>query len=174
MLSLAFLVKHLRPITEDGFNTYASPQLMGFLVYPLGFDPAEMVVILDNWRTTALADPIAQSDLFVEAAEEVSQARWTELGLTTASTLLFLNSEQLADLSRAGADAGPDTTFAWEAPGPIAIAVTIHRHSGAHHVIWDAWGCQVATDAESNVNHFDGVIANQGEEAQEVIAARTS
>lgn len=156
-ISTGFLIKHIRPI-GDGYNTYCSQGLIAYLNNQLGFAMDDIVAIFAQWRQTSEADPHGASNLFVEAAKEVAFARWAELYPTSSSTLMFLNSDQLASLSLAGQSAGPNRQFNWNYGSDLAICVSINHDTGAHHIRWDAVGCTVGTDSNSNINHFVALI----------------
>ncbi|MDK4734786.1 hypothetical protein [Rhizobium sp. CNPSo 3490] len=150
-----FEVKHIRPIGQQGYDTFCSDQMIDFLSR-LGFNPADIARIFAAWRTAALADPYADSGAFVRSANVVAQARWDELYPTDKSTLMFLDADQLVSLSNI--QLAPNSEFSWQAPTPLEICVTIHRDSNRHHIIWDATGFTGATDANGMISHFAGLI----------------
>lgn len=152
-ISTGFLIKHIRPI-GDGYDTYCSQGLIAYLNNNLRFAMPDIVTIFAQWRKTSLANPHKASDIFVAAAKEVAFARWAELYPTSSSTLMFLNSDQLASLSLAGQTAGANREFDWNYGNDLAICVTINHDTGAYHIRWDAVGCRVGTDGNGNVNHF--------------------
>ena len=119
---------------------------------------SDIITIFAQRRKTSQADPHGASDLFVTAAKEVAFARWAELYPTSSSTLMFLNSDQLASLSLAGQTAGANREFSWNYGNDLAICVTINHDTGAYHIRWDAEGCRVGTDTNGNVNHFVRLI----------------
>jgi len=153
-----FLVKHVRPISEDGYVAFCNNDMIGFLQNTLQFQYGDIIEIFARWRQTANADPHEQSDLFIRAANEVSQARWQELYPTDKSSIMFLNAGHLVSLSAAGERAGANADFTWRPDHKIAICVTI-RQGGGHHIIWDARGCKAKTDSHANVFHFEDVVA---------------
>lgn len=156
-ISTSFLIKHIRPIS-DGFDSYCSVGLIAYLRDHLRFSFDDIIRIFAEWRQTAQADPHGASNLFVAAAKEVAFARWAELYPTSSSTLMFLDSDQLASLSLAGQTAGPNAQFGWTYGDELSICVSVNHDTGAHHIRWDATGCTVGTDANGNVNHFVALI----------------
>jgi hypothetical protein len=156
-ISISFLIKHIRPI-GTGFEAYCSADLIAYLHDVLDFSFDDIIGIFAQWRQTAQADPHGESNLFITAAKEVAFARWAELYPTSSSTLMFLDSDQLASLSLAGQTAGPNAQFDWNYGDDLAICVSINHDTGAHHIRWNAVGCTVATDGNGNINHFVGLI----------------
>lgn len=150
-----FAVKHIRPIGQQGYDTFCSDQMID-LLSRLGFDPGNIAQIFAAWRVAALADPYTDTGAFLYSANEVAQARWDELYPTDKSTLMFLDAEQLVSLSNL--QLAPNSEFSWQAPTPLAICVTIHRDSDRHHIIWDAIGFTGATNANGMISHFAGLI----------------
>ena len=151
-ITVGFLVKHVRPV-GDGFNAYCSQDLIRVL-FSLNFTAAEVIGILADWYQVSQANPMNQSNRFVAAAKAVARARWGELYPTDMSTVMFLNQAQLASLSLAGTNAGPNQRFAWNYGADLPICVTINRQTDAHHVRWNATGCTADTDHNGNVTHF--------------------
>lgn len=156
-ISTAFLIKHIRPI-GDGYEPYCSQALIAYLNDHLHFAMADIISIFAHWRQTAQSDPHGASHIFVAAAKEVAFARWAELYPTPASSLMFLNNDQLASLSLAVKTAGPNAQVNWNYGDDLAICVSINHDTGAHHIRWDAVGCTFGTDANGNINHFAGLI----------------
>ncbi|KNG92501.1 hypothetical protein [Pseudaestuariivita atlantica] len=155
-ITLSFLIKHVRPLGEDGYTAYCTQDLIQQLGN-LGFNANEIADILAQWRQTALSDPEGQSDRFVAAAQAVSEARWGELYNTDQSTIMFLTWAELQSLSAAAAQAGANANVNWNSGGEIGICVTITRNSNAHHIRWNATGCTGNTDGNGNMNHFTGL-----------------
>ncbi len=150
-----FAVKHIRPIGQQGYDTFCSEQMIAFLV-GLGFGLPDIAQIFATWRTAALADPHANSHVFLQSANEVAQARWGQLYPTDKSTLMFLDADQLVSLSNL--QPGPNSHFSWQPPTPLAICVTIHRSSNQHHIIWEGTGFKGATDSNGMISHFTELI----------------
>lgn len=154
----SFMVKHIRPIGEPGYNAFCNQQTIEFLS-SLALNLQEITNILAAWRTAALADPQAESNLFIAAANAVAQARWDNLYVTNESTVMFLDDHQLAALSQL--TPGANTHFSWRSPTPIAAAVTIHHDSNRHHIIWEATGFSGGTDAQGRISHFSGLLPTE-------------
>ncbi|QLF69779.1 hypothetical protein FE840_009610 [Peteryoungia desertarenae] len=150
-----FAIKHIRPITEEGYETFCNDALVD-LLRSMDFTYVNITEIFGNWRITALSDPYSESNRFVGAAQQVSQARWEELYKTDESTLMYLDAVQLVALGKFAP--GPNTEFTWTAPTRIAISVTIKRHTGGHHIVWEAKGFKGATDGNGNIIHFGGLV----------------
>lgn len=152
-----FLIKHVRPLGQGGYDLYASQELITYLSQGLNLNIQDIASVLALWRTTALADPETESNVFVSAARAVAEARWGELYPTSASTLMFLDANQLVSLSQYGAQVGANRNFGWRAPTEIEIVVTLRRNGGSH-VLWGVDGFYGATDGNANVVHFDSLM----------------
>lgn len=153
-ISVGFIVKHVRPFGAEGFEAFCSDALISVLSDNLNFTWGDILNILVEWRDTALSDPVGQSNVFVDAAKQVAMARWQELYTTPTSTLMFLDEDQLASLSLAAQNAGPDAQVDWLYGDDLAICVSITFQTGAHHIRWNARGCRFRTDDNANANHF--------------------
>ncbi len=151
-ISPGFAIKHIRPC-GDGYEAYCNDGMID-LLSGLRFSYPDIAQIFALWRNVSEADPHGQSDQFVAAAREVAMARWGELYPTNESTLMFLTAHQLAALSEAGANAGPNRQVVWNYGAELAICVTINHDTGAYHIRWDAQGCVAGTDNSGNINHF--------------------
>lgn len=148
-----FMVKHIRPFGEEGYNTFANEQTIQFLNELV--TPQEVQNILNQWQMVALSDPLEQSNLFVGVANEVAEGRWG-INETDKSTVMFLDDVQLESLSHI--NVGRNRHFEWVSPTPIAATVTIHNESFRHHIIWDATGFAGATNADGWVSHFSALL----------------
>lgn len=149
-----FIIKHVRPFSEQGYNTFCNKEMIDLLVR-LQFDYPEIIGFFSLWQEAALADPVSNSNVFTKAASAVSVARWDELKLTAKSTVMFLNADQLQKLSHFQ-PTGPD--FDWHAPTPISISVTIERQTGQIHIIWNAKGFRGATNTQGLISHFETLL----------------
>ncbi|MFK3780328.1 hypothetical protein [Agrobacterium sp. NPDC089420] len=154
----SFIVKHVRPFGEAGYNTFGNAQTIEFLS-SLGLNIGEITNIFAAWRLAALADPVGQSNLFIDAANAVAQARWGNLYETDMSTVMFLDDAQLESLSHL--EPGANSNFSWRSPTPIAAAVTIHRQSNRHHIIWGATGFSGGTDGNGRISHFTALLPTE-------------
>ncbi|CDN95006.1 hypothetical protein [Agrobacterium tumefaciens] len=150
-----FVVKHLRPFSEDGYNTFGNKQTIEFLS-SLSLEMDEITAIFTAWRKAALADPKTEDNLFAEAANAVAQARWEHLYETSKSTVMFLDDVQLESLSHL--TPGKNRSFSWTAPTPIAIAVTIYKKSTRHDITLGATGFSGGTDDQGWISHFSGLL----------------
>ncbi|WP_454703379.1 hypothetical protein [Agrobacterium leguminum] len=93
-----FVVKHIRPFGEAGYDAFGNAQTIEFLS-SLGLSTGDIANIFAAWRLAALADPVGESNLLVAAANALAQARWENLYETQMSTVLFLDDVQLESLS---------------------------------------------------------------------------
>lgn len=157
-ITIDFLVKHVRPLTEAGYEAYCSAELLSYLLNDLQLPQATVTALCSVWRQTAKADPQTQSAAFSQAAAIVSEARWAEWYPTKSSTLLFLDANQLRNLSLASEAHAPHSEFDWLAPAPIAIVVT-KQQSGATHILWGVNGCRVGLDANGHIIHFCRILS---------------
>ncbi|MCA2377313.1 hypothetical protein ACQZ5D_24805 [Agrobacterium sp. 22-211-1] len=150
-----FMIKHIRPFSEDGYNTFGNTQTIEFLA-ELGLDMNDTINIFAAWRKAALADPRKDGDVFAEAANAVAQARWESLYKTGKSTVMFLDAVQLESLSHL--EPGPDSNFTWRPKTPIAVAVTIHRKSNQYEITLGAAGFSGGTDERGWISHFSELL----------------
>lgn len=150
-----FIIKHVRPFSEQGYNTFCNREMIDLLVR-LKFDYPEIIGFFSLWREAALADPVRDSEVFIKAASAVSVARWDELKLTAKSTVMFLDADQLQHLSHFRPPTRPN--FDWYAPTPIRISVTIERQTGHIEIIENAKGFQGATNTHGLISHFERLL----------------
>lgn len=153
-----FVVKHIRPFGEAGYDAFGNAQTIEFLS-SLGLSTGDIANIFAAWRLAALADPVGDSNLLVAAANALAQARWENLYETQMSTVLFLDDVQLESLSHLAP--GANQNFSWRSPTPIAAAVTIHNGSNRHHIIWDATGFSGGTDENGWISHFTALLPTE-------------
>ena len=155
-ITIDFLIKHLRPI-GSGYEAYCTKEMIHCLVDHLHFTPEEVALVFDDWRKVSQLDAVRDFDQFIEAAGLVAKSRWDDLYPDNESTFMFLSAEQLLSLSLAGKEAGPEAEFAWNAPSPISICVTIEPHTRISNIVWDASGCDATTDANGSVVRFRSI-----------------
>ncbi|MES4992832.1 hypothetical protein ABVB70_21165 [Agrobacterium radiobacter] len=153
-----FVVKHIRPFGEAGYDAFGNAQTIEFLS-SLGLSTGDITNIFAAWRLAALADPVGESNLLVAAANALAQARWENLYETQMSTVLFLDDVQLESLSHI--EPGPNRNFSWRSPTPIAAAVTIQNGSNRHHIIWEATGFSGGTDENGWISHFTDLLPTE-------------
>ncbi|NSX86941.1 hypothetical protein G6L86_15190 [Agrobacterium tumefaciens] len=153
-----FVVKHIRPFGEAGYDAFGNAQTIEFLS-SLGLSTGDIASIFAAWRLAALADPVGESNLLVAAANALAQARWENLYETQMSTVLFLDDVQLESLSHL--EPGANSNFSWRSPTPIAAAVTIHNGSNRHHIIWEATGFSGGTDENGWISHFADLLPTE-------------
>ena len=151
-----FLIKHVRPLDVQAVATIFDQGFETYLRTVLGMSVQEVAALKRAWTTTAGLNPGTQQAQFVTAADQVAQARWTQLYQTNASTIFYLTSAQLATLSHGGQLSGPNRSRVIDFSGdPIRIAVTIRRNA-APQLLANVTGINATTDANSNIVHLIG------------------
>lgn len=154
-----FVVKHIRPFGEAGYDTFSNNAQTIEFFSSLGLGTGDIANIFAAWRLAALADPVGESNLLVAAANALAQARWEYLYETQMSTVLFLDDVQLESLSHL--EPGANRNFSWRSPTRIAAAVTIHNGSNRHHIIWEATGFSGGTDENGWISHFADLLPTE-------------
>lgn len=150
-LTPSFIIKHVRPLDRQAYDFLVSTEFIDYLKRDLHLSYEEILQLAAAWKQTAEGGEKAN---YEEAARAVTSARWSELYPTSASTVMFLSASQIASLSQTGERAGANQKFGWKASGGIRYAVTIRRN-GVERVDENASGFFGATDAQSDVVHFD-------------------
>lgn len=167
-ISVDFVVKHIRP-----YGIHAIANICGagsaFLAYlhdQLNVDDEDIDTISRAWASAGMlevdAANLAQLTL---AAEIAAEGRWTELYPTQRSTILFMSSTALANLSQAAAlnpGAGNNLRqfhVEFDA-GDVPLAVTIYQdpHTAPDYFT-DVTEIEIGVDANGNCVHFQRIVA---------------
>ncbi|HET7404077.1 MAG TPA: hypothetical protein VFJ62_19925, partial [Usitatibacter sp.] len=99
-----FLIKHVRPADMEAWALICQNRGAGTLAAWLlanGVSQQDIDHAFNDWGALALLDIHDQANraVFVQAAQDISQARWNELYNTDYSTIMFLNGPLLRQLS---------------------------------------------------------------------------
>jgi hypothetical protein len=156
-----FMIKHVRPYGMDAYRMVCSPGARTLSDWLLnnGVTQAELDAAFNIWAQIAILDINDQQNLqmFVTAADAISQARWQEYYATAASTIMFLNDALLKELSLTSErEAG--NAFDFEPYEVIPLAVTIQRQGGQQTVARSVNGAHLAADGNGDCVHFAGLI----------------
>ena len=157
-IELGFLLKHVRPYGFTAFSNLSNPdgELHKRLI-ELGVTDEQIKEAFSFWASTAVMAVNKQTEHhFVTATKIISEARWDELYKTSKSTIMFMDSSQLQQLSEAS-QINPDKTFHFIPSDPIIIAVTIDKYGG-YSVDLKVEGCEITTDKQGLCVHFNKLL----------------
>lgn len=167
-IAVDFVVKHIRPYGLSAINTICGDdsEFLAYMEDQLHVDEADTATISEAWAAAGMLAVNAQNVArFTLAAEIAAQGRWDELYQTRQSTILFMTSVALANLSQAAAvNPGAGNTLrrfhvVFDA-GDIPLAITIDEDpTVAPEFFRDVTEIAIGADSHGNCVHFDGVVA---------------
>ncbi|HBY97034.1 MAG: hypothetical protein M5U01_00325 [Ardenticatenaceae bacterium] len=157
-----FLIKHVRPADMDAWQMICQDQGAGSLAAWLlkaGVAQQDIDHAFNDWAALALLDihDPENRNVFIQAAQDISQARWNMLYETNYSTILFLNAPLLKQLSYESSQQA-NKAFDFDPYEHIPLAVTINRLGQPPTVVENAVGAAVAADMNGDCYHFDHLI----------------
>jgi hypothetical protein len=130
-IDASFFVKHIRPWGLEAVDQMAvqNGPTCQYLLAQLRMQPQQIAQLLSSWAQTAML-PVTQAQVpnFIATATSIAIARWDEHGQTQASTILFMPSAAIQELSQWGDDY-PNQTSDVMLANRVQIAVTIFRNA---------------------------------------------
>ena len=158
-----FLIKHVRPADMEAWALICQNRGAGTLAAWLlanGVSQQDIDHAFNDWGALALLDIHDQANraVFVQAAQDISQARWNELYNTDYSTIMFLNGPLLRQLSYE-ASMRANQNWDFDPYEHIPLAITINRLGQAPVAVENAAGASVAADNNGDCCHFNNLIA---------------
>ncbi|WP_428657735.1 hypothetical protein [Runella sp.] len=155
-----FLIKHVRPYGTDAFVMLTTPGPGSLTQWLLDNNvPQQQINFAYNlWASTTELDITPQTlPQFVQSAQIISEARWSELYPTSKSTIMFLNQPLIKELSyRSQQYKGQAFEFApYEV---IPLAVTILKGSNQGLINQNVTGANLASDSNGLCYHFDSLV----------------
>lgn len=159
-ISPDFLIKHVRPYGLDAYEKMCGKDssLKKWLLSQ-GVDESEADAAFNQWATLAMLDSGDSGNIetFIEYVNIISAIRSYVLYKVSASTVMFLNDDQLGQLSeKSGINA--NKSFNFYPTGGIAIAVTIFSNGDAPEAYTRVKGAKLAADGNGICVHFDSLL----------------
>lgn len=153
-----FLIKHVRPYGDDAWQWVTQSSGLREWLIQKGVAQDDINTAFSAWHITANL-PVTDGNLsaFIQAAELISEARWSVLYQTDYSTILFLTEPLLKQLD-AEAEMNKGTDFAYKPYEYIPLAVTINSYGARAQTVINAEGAFVSSDANGNCCHLAGLI----------------
>lgn len=159
-ITLGFLAKHVRPYDVQAYEAMATNVLLDVLLKTLGQN--DTIALLNRWYLCAKADG-AQVSL-VNAARDVTDARWSTLIPTNVNTVMFFRAKHVTYLSEyAEKNKSKNITVDFGAAdcGNLPVAVNFTQTKVPNiwqsHVRWEVGGFEGASDANGFCCHFSGL-----------------
>lgn len=157
-----FIIKHVRPADMEAWQMICHNQGPGSLTaWLLGAGVAQQEIghAFNDWAALTLINISDQANwnVFIQAAQDISQARWQMLYNTNYSTIMFLNAPLLRQLSYVSSQQA-NRQFPFVPCEHIPLAVTINQLGQPPGVVGNAAGAVVAADQYGNCCHFNHLI----------------
>lgn len=157
-----FLIKHIRPADMDAWSAICKdrgPQSLAAWLLAQGVSQNNIDNAFDDWAALALIDINDPQNLpvFIQAATDISQARWDQLYSTNYSTILFLNDPLLRQLSYESSQRS-NQTFDFNPHEHIPLAITINRLQQPPVTVRNVNGVTVMVDDSGDCFHFVKLI----------------
>ncbi|MBT0774130.1 hypothetical protein KIH74_34615 [Kineosporia sp. J2-2] len=157
----AFLIKHVRPYDPAAYTLICEddrPESLPNWLLDQKVPAAAIDQSFQFWNT--LANTVygpGTWNRFLNSAQLISEARWSSLGRTGGSTILFLNAAQVAELSWAGQqNAGQNLDI--HLTTPVALAITVDYDTRTAVPQTNVPGLRLRTNEDGHFFHFGGLL----------------